>query len=146
MEAELNEKQKLISERKYRPLENKTKRYQERSPNEGNRTNVNLYEEKFSSTKKSQNKEIQPETRKYIYQEESKITSNKSNKEKPSTFSKSKPFLNERHNLLIQEDLTPNKNFDYIQRNKIKSMYESQSTTNSSNSKEFLSKFKKVWF
>ena len=124
--AEKSQK-KYSDSKKYHPLENKTKRYQERSPHDLSRTNVNLNEEKFSSTKKN-------------YQEESKILNKPKNKYINYKYSNEKPKPE------IQESSTPNKNYDLLQRNKIKSMYESQSTTNSSNSRQFLNKFKKVEF
>ena len=135
--------------RKYQPVENKTKRYQERSPNDANRTNINLNEERFSSTKKNAEFHVS-EPKKHNYpQEESKTLTKPSNsKPKYTNYadSKYKLYSNEKPKLEIQESSTPNKNFDLLQRNKIKSMYESQSTTHSSNSREFLSKFKKVLF
>ena len=67
--------------------------------------------------------------------------------EKPiaMTEAKTKPSFHNKYNAEIEENHTPNKEkYESIQRNKIKSMYESQTTRNSSNSKEFLNKFKKV--
>lgn len=128
--------QKKYSDSKYRPLlENKTKRYhEERSPHDLSRTKMNLNEEKFSSTKKKY------ESQKPTSQEESKLPI------KPKSKYLNYKYSNEKPKLEIQESSTPNKNYDLLQRNKIKSMYESQSTTHSSNSREFLSKFKKVDF
>lgn len=123
----------MTSESKYPERASRTTRYGEKSPNpnEQSLTNVNLNESRFSSSKKDVS-----ETRKHFLLKEEKKTIN---------YRENIDGFRGKNEKKSGDNVTPSKNNELAsQRNKIRSMYESQSTTHSSQSKDFLNKFKKV--
>ena len=122
-----------LSEARYKVEEKKINKDDNNSNISRNNSNIHNY---------SQRMEEKHEEKKINTDENNSINRNNNN---IHNYSQIKPSVNDKYNIQIEEHATPNKQYDNNpQRNKIKSMYESQSTTNSSTSKEFINKFKKV--
>lgn len=127
--------------------ESKKKNFKKDNNFESNEKANDIYSNKKNDRLSNKNFVYESE---YISERQHKDLRNKELLEKESyskrpftnTETKENPFA--KKNFEDEEYITPTKTLEFIQRSKIKSMYENQNQHNSSHSKNFLDKFKHV--